>query len=222
MKTESTDPKLATHIALRAHHDKRDALDTLLGSAGALVRRTEPQTLQWLAVKSDADGSSLIIDLFADEQGRAAHFKGSVADALAEAAPTLVEGGFENGVLANARHSSVLASMVRDNGAQSSCATAIEITAKPGQAHALAALLEKGANVVEQTEPLTLLWYALKLDESRFMIFDAFASAQGRTEHFAGQVASILKTQAEALIEGGWEQGVVANARHFTVLSTNL
>ena len=100
--------------------------------------------------------------------------------------------------------------------------THIPMTAKPGQESALASFLTEGAQLVAQTEPNTLHWYALKNAEGELGIFDFFTDAAGRDAHFAGQVAAALKAQSKALVSGGWDQGVVANVSNAQVLSHKL
>ena len=56
-------------------------------------------------------------------------------------------------------------------------ATYITVKAKSGMEEALAEFLSSGAALVEQTEPQTLLWYALRIDKSTFAIYDVFAHA---------------------------------------------
>jgi quinol monooxygenase YgiN len=44
-----------------------------------------------------------------------------------------------------------------------------------------------------------LRWYALRLDQTRFAIFDTFADAQGRDEHLNGEIARQLFARASEL-----------------------
>ena len=101
-------------------------------------------------------------------------------------------------------------------------ATMIKVVAKPGKEEALAELLTGAGALVKETEPETLLWMGLR-DENKpntFYIVDFFAAQSGREAHFAGKVAAALKGVSEELVEGGWEQGVVANISNANVLST--
>lgn len=52
-----------------------------------------------------------------------------------------------------------------------------------------------------------------------FAIFDIFTDESGRDEHFNGQVASILKDKSAILVKNGWEQGVLTNVHHYSVLA---
>jgi quinol monooxygenase YgiN len=216
--TQSKEIHEATFIPFRANPGKEAAVTSLLAGAAAVVRETEPLTLQWLALRA-SDGGFAIIDFFRDGEGRAAHFGGKVAAALASAAPEAVAGGWAAGVAANVENSKVLGAVTADRRSTARLAVRIDLQANPGKEDALAALLAGAAPLVRETEPGTLLWYALRLDGARFAIFDVFASEEGQAAHFAGQVAAALKAKAPELVRGGWDEGVVANVRAFTVLS---
>ncbi len=223
-KTMSTQTKVkeATSINIEAAKGQEANLSHLLSSAAELVRKTEPETLQWMAIKEN-DKSFRIIDFFENDSGRSKHFGGQVAAALKNQSSDLVAGGWDKGVLANVQNSQVLAGFVRPlNSENAKLASYITLKAKQGQAENLASFLKAGADLVEQTEPKTLVWYALQLDNSTFAIYDVFASAEGRDDHFNGKVAAALKENAEKLVEGSREKGVLANIRHYDVLSSKL
>lgn len=213
-------PNEGTAIRIQATPGNEQALADLLSSAAALVRETEPGTLQWVAQQESFD-TFRIVDFFADDSGRTAHFAGQVAAALQQQAPALVQSGWEQGVVANVENSQVLASVVRvaDTERQPQLASYIELTAKPGQAENLAEFLTGGGKIVEETEPGTVLWYALRIDDNRFAIYDLFVDEDARDAHFGGLVAAALKDSADDLVEGGWEQGVLNNVVHSEVLS---
>ena len=88
-----------------------------------------------------------------------------------------------------------------------------------GKAQDLANLLSVGASIVMDTEPKTLYWFALQIDDAHFGIIDFFADQSGIDAHFAGGAAAALKENAADLIEGGWEQGVVAGIQSYNVLT---
>jgi quinol monooxygenase YgiN len=50
-----------------------------------------------------------------------------------------------------------------------------------------------------RAEARTIRWYALRIDATRFAVFDTFAGEDGRTEHVAGRIARELFAQADAL-----------------------
>lgn len=218
-KTARNVSREATYIPFRAAPAREEDVAALLRGAAALVRETEPRTLQWLALRADASHFA-IVDFFPDAEGRAAHFAGKVAAALKDAAPRAVTGGWEEGVAANVENAEVLSYAVNgDAPARARLATRIEIAAKAGKAEELAALLAGAGSVIRETEPGTLLWYAIRIGPARFAIFDVFETEAARSAHFAGKVAAALKARSAELVEGGWEAGVAANARHAEVLS---
>ncbi|GAA4029253.1 antibiotic biosynthesis monooxygenase [Actimicrobium antarcticum] len=95
----------------------------------------------------------------------------------------------------------------------------ITLKAKPGQEENLAAFLAGGASAVASTEPLTLSWFAVRIDAGTFGIIDFFADQVGQDAHVSGQVAAALKAGADQMIVGGWEEGVLKHFQVFEVLS---
>src|SRR5258708_2982634 len=109
--TQSREIREATFIPFKANPGKDAAVASLLSGAAALVHQTEPETLQWLALR-EGEGQFAIVDFFHDQKGRAAHFAGQVAAALKGAAPDAVQGGWGSGVVANVQNSQVLGATV--------------------------------------------------------------------------------------------------------------
>jgi quinol monooxygenase YgiN len=181
------------------------------------VRDTEPGTVLWFALQ--ANDTLAIFDIFADEEARNAHFSGAVAAALNQNSDTLVDGGWDEGVVANINNSDVLSVKAPVDLTTATTATYIKLEAAPGKGRELAALLTAAGPIVADTEPMTLFWAALQIDENNFAIFDIFADDAGREAHFAGQVAGLLNERASELVSGGWDDGVVANVRNFDILA---
>ncbi|MCA9710874.1 MAG: hypothetical protein KDK70_33840 [Myxococcales bacterium] len=210
----------ANIIHLHAAPTQAASLGALLESGGALVDQTEPRTLRWHALCREGHDSELaIFDVFPDQAGRQAHFDGQVAAALHGRAGELVAGGWEQ-VLANISNMVVLAEHQADTTERAATkAGFIQMTARPDQVAALRALLTAGRDVVAQTEPGTVYWAALESEDraGEFAIFDLFVDDAARDAHFAGRVAAALEERASTLIEGGWEQGVLANVMPFEV-----
>jgi quinol monooxygenase YgiN len=75
-------------VSLEAKPGKEAALASFLAGALPLVEQ-EPQTVAWFAVRLDTS-SFAIVDVFPDEEGRAAHLAGAVAAALRERADELL------------------------------------------------------------------------------------------------------------------------------------
>jgi len=71
------------------------------------------------------------------------------------------------------------------------------IEAKPEHAEEVAAMLAGATQVAEQ-EGYTVTWYAYRLDETTFGVFDTFADEAGRSAHLHGQIAAALEDAAQA------------------------
>ncbi|KZM48445.1 hypothetical protein [Labrenzia sp. OB1] len=207
----------ASYITMPAADGQTDAFAEFLAGAAPLVKETEPGTALWFALQ--ANDTLAIFDIFVDDDARNAHFSGVVAAALNENADTLVKGGWDAGVVANINNSDVLSAKAPADLYSATTATYIKLEAAPGQSEQLAALLGAAGPIVAETEPKTLFWAALQIDENNFAIFDIFADDSGREAHFAGKVAGLLKEQASALVAGGWDDGVVANVSNFDILA---
>jgi len=207
----------ASYIAMPAAEGQTGAFAEFLIGAAPIVRKTEPGTELWFALQ---DGDTLaIFDIFVDEEARNTHFSGAVAAALNENATALVTEGWNAGVVANIHNSNVLSAKAPVDLHTATTSTYIAIEAAPGKADDLAALLTAAGPIVAETEPGTLFWVALQIDESNFAIYDTFADNSGREAHFVGQVAGLLNAQASDLVKGGWENGVVANLRNYEILA---
>ncbi len=211
------DNRTASYIAMSAASGQTRALAEFLTAAAPLVKETEPGTELWFALQ---DGDALaIFDIFVDEEARDTHFSGVVAAALRQNADLLVEGGWDAGVVANINNSTVLSAKAPVDLYSATTATYITLEAAPGKADELAALLTAAGPLVSETEPKTLFWVALQIDENNFAIFDIFADASGREAHFAGHVAGLLNAKSSQLIKGGWDGGVVANVTNYDILA---
>jgi quinol monooxygenase YgiN len=211
--------KEATYIPFEAKSGRDNDLATFLTEGAKLVTQTEPNTLYWYALKK-TDGSFGIVDFFPNEAGRAEHFAGKVAAALNANSDSLVAKGWDEGVVANVINSTVLSyKEPSDDSVNATQATYIVLNAQAGKEQALEQLLMGAAKIIDQTEPETLLWTSLKLNNNTFGIFDTFTDESGRQAHFAGKVAAALKAQAGDLIVGGWEEGVLNNIHNFEIIA---
>ena len=73
------------------------------------------------------------------------------------------------------------------------------VEAKPGKENEVLTFL-KSALPLAQAEPDTIRWYALKINENTFGIFDTFETEDGRSAHLAGEIAKALMTNASELL----------------------
>lgn len=207
----------ASYIAMPAADGQTEAFAAFLAGAAPIVKETEPGTVLWFALQ--AGDTLAIFDIFTDHTARQAHFSGAVAAALNQNADALVAGGWDDGVVAHINNSDVLSVKEPVDLYTATTATYIKLEAAPGKGPELAALLTAAGPIVADTEPKTLFWAALQIDDNTFAIFDIFADNSGRDAHFAGQVAGLLNEKASELVSGGWEDGVVANVQNFDILA---
>ena len=73
------------------------------------------------------------------------------------------------------------------------------VEAKPGKEAVVAEFL-KSALPLAEAEPATVRWYALKINENTFGIFDTFETEDGRSAHLQGQIAAALMANAAELL----------------------
>ena len=75
----------------------------------------------------------------------------------------------------------------------------VRIEAKPGKEEDVASLLRNAVPIVEDEEPFTNTWFAVRFDASHFGIFDTFEDNEGREDHLGGKVAAALADARELL-----------------------
>ena len=75
----------------------------------------------------------------------------------------------------------------------------VRLDAKPGKETEVEDFLRGGLAVVME-EPGTIAWFALRLGQSTFGIFDAFPDEAGRQAHLSGRVAAALMAKASELL----------------------
>jgi len=79
---------------------------------------------------------------------------------------------------------------------QANIAILANFEAKPAHAADLEALLT-GAIDIANKEAGTTSWYAFKLSDTRFGVFDTFGNEEGRQAHLAGEIAKALLGKAD-------------------------
>ena len=65
------------------------------------------------------------------------------------------------------------------------------LEAKPGKGDELAAFLEQGRALADAEEG-TVTWYAFKISDTTYGIFDTFEDEDGRQAHLGGQIPAAL------------------------------
>lgn len=79
------------------------------------------------------------------------------------------------------------------------CGILALLEAKPGKGDQLRAFLEAGRAIAAE-ETQTITWYAFKLSDTTFGIFDTFTNEDGRQAHLGGQIPVELGKVADELL----------------------
>jgi quinol monooxygenase YgiN len=73
------------------------------------------------------------------------------------------------------------------------------VETKPGKEQAVWDFLEGGRDVVAK-EPGTKTWYAFRVNENTFGIFDTFETEEGRQAHLNGEIPAALGVHGPSLL----------------------
>jgi hypothetical protein len=73
------------------------------------------------------------------------------------------------------------------------------LEAKPGKGDDLGKFLEAGRDLAA-AESGTVTWYAFKISDSQYGIFDTFDDDDGRQAHLSGQIPAALSQVADDLL----------------------
>lgn len=76
----------------------------------------------------------------------------------------------------------------------------LRLAAKPGKEAQLEQLLIEGLQMVSD-EPKTINWYAFRINENTFGVFDTFPDEDGRHRHHTGRLAEAILKAAPELLE---------------------
>jgi quinol monooxygenase YgiN len=74
------------------------------------------------------------------------------------------------------------------------------LKAKPGKGDDLADFLRSGREIAASEEG-TVTWYAFKVDDATYGIFDTFESEEGRQAHLNGEIPKALGQVAADLLD---------------------
>ncbi len=179
-------------VTMKAKAGKEKEVKDFLLSGLPLVLQ-EPETVSWFALQID-DSTFGIYDTFEVEAGRQEHLTGEVAIALLAHADNLLE-SFD--IKVSIRPVNVIASNHKPGTQKKGLLVIMNV--KTGKSEAVENFLQTGKQLVGD-EPETLAWYALKLDDTTYAIFDTFANDSGREAHLTGKVAAALMENAPIML----------------------
>jgi quinol monooxygenase YgiN len=181
-------------LRLEASPGKEDELERLLVESRSLVEQ-EPDTTAWFAVRFGASEYG-IFDVFAHDEARSAHLSGAVARALTDRGDELFAAA------PRIAHVDVLADKLPASpGAADEVRKGLLLTfaARAGHEDDVADLL-RGARGFVEREPGTLAWFAMRLQDRRYGIFDVFPDNRARFAHLTGRVPRELAKRGLSLL----------------------
>jgi quinol monooxygenase YgiN len=188
---------METTRALLVHLDAKpgmeSAVESFLQSALPLVVQ-EPATFAWFGVRFGR-GEYGIFDAFPDEVSRNAHLTGPVAAALMAKSDELFSQA------PRIRKFDVLADKRPITGVLASDTKGLLLTfaARNGHEQQVEQFLRDAQKFV-MDEPKTAAWFALRLDNGEYGIFDVFPDNGGRFAHLTGHVPRELAKHALSLL----------------------
>jgi quinol monooxygenase YgiN len=180
-------------VRLEAKPGKDDDVEMFLRSALPLVRK-EPDTTAWFAIRFGRSEYG-IFDVFPDDAALDAHLAGPVARALIDQADTLFT------ELPRIQKISVLADKIPLTAPTEPDTKGLLLTfkAKAGHEPQVEQFLRDAQPMVQQ-EPKTTAWFAIRLDNGDYGIFDVFPDNAGRFAHLTGHVPRELAKHALSLL----------------------
>jgi len=180
-------------VRVKAKSGKVADVERFLKSALPLVRE-ETGTTAWFAVRS-GHAEFGIFDVFPGEAEREAHLTGPVAKALMEKADELFAEP------PRIQKLDVLADKLPATAPKGADTKGVLLTfkARAGHDQDVERFLREAQPMVA-AEPATTAWFAVRLDDGRYGIFDVFPDEAGRLKHLAGRVPRELAKHAFSLL----------------------
>lgn len=180
-------------VRLEAKPGKDAEVEEFLRSAVPLVQQ-EPATIAWFAVRFGRSEYG-IFDVFPDDAGRQAHLSGPIAKALMERAGELLA------VPPQIQKLDVLADKLPAVTPTEVVTKGLLLTfrSKSGHEQDVEQFLRDARSLVED-EPKTTAWFALRLEDGTYGIFDVFPDNGGRFAHLTGQVPRELAKHSLSLL----------------------
>ena len=187
--------KHALLARLKSQPSHVDETEHFLKVAPAQLQR-EPDTAAWFALRFGR-GQYGIFDAFSTGEGREAHLKGQLATELSAQAPLLFE---QSPAIDRA---DVVASKMPPElpAVPITCGLLLSFRARKGKELKVEQLL-RDAQPMAQDEAGTIAWFALRLPEGRYGIFDVFPDHRARFAHITGRVPRELTRHALTLLGG--------------------
>jgi quinol monooxygenase YgiN len=195
-------------VRLEAKHGTYNEVETFLRSAVPLVTQ-EPATTAWFAIRFGRSEYG-IFDVFPDDSGRDAHLAGAVATALMAEADALFTRQ------PRIQRLDVLADKLPAAPVTQIDTKGLLLTfkAKSGHEQQVEQFL-RDAQLLVQREPETTAWFAIRLDDAHYGIFDVFPDNGGRFAHLTGHVPRELAKHSLSLL------GSVPDIEMLDVLAEN-
>lgn len=184
-------------VRLEAKPGKDDEIVQLFRSALPMVNQ-EHDTTAWFAVRFGRSEYA-IFDTFPTDEARDSHLHGPIARTLVErsaelfASPPKIQ---KFDVLAEKLPP---ASPPHAGNPLDAKGLLMTFKAKKGNEHEVEAFLRQAEAAVAE-EPKTTAWFALRLDDGAYGIFDAFPDPGGRFAHLTGRVPRVLAKHALSLL----------------------
>lgn len=182
-------------VRVEARAGKDAQVESFLTDAVAAVAE-EPGTTAWFGIRFGRSEYG-IVDVFPDEDSRTAHLEGPVAAQLTSEVGELFVGDPE------IEHVDVLAHKLpqADTSHELRKGILLELPADPDARDDMEQFL-RDAQAIAEEEPGTVAWFALRLGDARYAIFDVFEDDGARFAHLTGQVPRQLATKAVSLLDG--------------------
>lgn len=180
-------------VRLEAKHGKDDEVEDFLSSALPLVQQ-EAGTKAWFAVRFGRSEYG-IVDFFPDETSRNAHLNGAVANALLQKADELFE------TSPDIRKIEILASKLPSQPPVEPDTKGLLLTFKAKEGHEQEVVqFLKDAQPLAMSEEETTAWFAIRLPNDEYGIFDVFPDNGARMKHIVGRIPQELTKHAFSLL----------------------
>ena len=180
-------------VRLEAKHGKDDEVEGFLSSVLPLVQQ-EAGTKAWFAVRFGRSEYG-IVDFFPDEASRDAHLNGAVAGALMQKADELFE------ISPEIQKIEILASKLPSQAPAEPNTKGLLLTFKAKEGHEQEVVqFLKDAQPLVMAEEETIAWFAIRLPNDEYGIFDVFPDNGARMKHLVGRIPQELTKHALSLL----------------------